>query len=167
MFDIKQFIPQQLCIKCKGCCRFSEKDGLWRPSLLDEEISMISEREPAQAAAIRCKKIEPSPFNDYYVCPFLNTGDNRCRIYNVRPFECRLYPFLINKTRGGIYLSVDLNCPFIKDKAGTREFNDYVNYLITFLSLPVVAFVIKRNPQILADYSQSDSKLEDLATLVF
>jgi len=166
MFKVKQFLPQQVCIKCKGCCRFAEKAGPWQPSLLEEEIGIISQSCPAQAAAVQYGTIQLSPFEDYYVCPFLNTGDNRCRIYDVRPFECRLYPFLINKTREGIYLSADLNCPFIKDKAGARELSDYVNYLVSFLSLPAVASAIKRNPRIPADYSQGDSRLENLATLV-
>ena len=166
MFKVKQLLPQKLCIDCKGCCRFSEKNSPWQPRLLEEEISIISAVCPAQAPALQGGRIQPSPLKDYYACPFLDAGTNCCQIYAARPLECRLYPFLIHKTREGIYLAADLNCPFIKEKRDTLKFRDYVNYLAGFLQLPEVASVIKRSSLHLADYSQTDNKLENLAILV-
>lgn len=166
MFEIKQFIPQDACLKCEGCCRFSEKDSIWQPSLLDEEIKIITKDCVGQDAVLPSKKINTLSFKDYYICPFFDIENNRCKIYNKRPFECRLYPFLINKTKDAIYLSVDLKCPFIKDKLDKKEFKDYLNYLISFLGLPVVSFIIKQTPHILKDYTQEET-IKNLATLIF
>lgn len=162
MFGIKQFISEDICLKCKGCCRFSEEDSIWQPSVLDDEMKIISKDK----VGILSQKISSLPFQDHFICSFFDTESNRCKIYNQRPFECRLYPFLINKTNDAIYLSVDLDCPFIKDKLDNKDCKNYINYLVSFLSLPVVSFAIKQNPHIFTDYSKND-KIKNLATLIF
>jgi len=166
MFDIRQFIPQDFCLNCKGCCRFRDKESIWQPSILDEEVKAITKDNAAKEAVSPFKTIKSFPFEDYYICSFLDVENNHCKIYKMRPWECRLYPFLINKAGGAIYLSVDLRCPFITDKLGKKEFKDYLNYLINFLSLPVVSFMIKQNPHIFTDYSKEEN-LRNLATLIF
>lgn len=166
MFDIKQFIPEEVCLKCDGCCRFKDEKSIWQPILLDEEIKLISKDCVYKDELSSSKKINSISFKNYFICSFFDIDNNKCKIYQSRPFECRLYPFLINKTKEAIYLSVDLKCPFIKNKLDNKEFRDYLNYLINFLSLPVVSFMIKQNPHIFTDYSKED-KLYNLATLIF
>lgn len=159
-------MPQEACLKCKGCCRFSEMDSHWQPYLLDEEVSAISKDCFLKESLLPSKKIKTLSTGGQHICFFFDNENNRCKIYENRPFECRLYPFLINKIKETIYLSVDLKCPFIKGKLLEKEFRGYLNYLINFLSLPAVSFTIKQNPHIFADYSAEDS-LENLATLIF
>lgn len=167
MFDIRQFIPQDFCLNCKGCCRFSEKESIWQPLLLNEEVKVITkDNTGGQEAVSPSYRIKSLPLEDYYICSFLDAENNHCKIYRMRPFECRLYPFLINKAGNATYLSVDLRCPFITDKLEKKEFKEYINYLISFLSLPVVAFTIKQNPHTFADYSKEEN-LRNLATLIF
>ena len=165
MYDIKQFIPQDVCLKCEGCCRFREKNSVWQPSILNVEVKLIAKDDNSKDAISPSKKINTLPFKDYYNCFFFDIENNGCKIYKNRPLECRLYPFLINKTKDTTYLSVDLKCPFIQDKLDKKEFKDYLNYLISFLSLPVVSFAIKQNPHIFIDYTQEE-KLKNLAILV-
>ena len=31
--NLKQFVPSEVCLKCKGCCRYKEADSAWRPKL--------------------------------------------------------------------------------------------------------------------------------------
>jgi hypothetical protein len=166
MFDIKQFVTQDACSKCEGCCRFTEENSIWQPILLDEEIKIISKESTDKDTLSLSKKINSLPFKDYFICSFFDIDNKKCKIYNIRPFECRLYPFLINKTKDATYLSVDLKCPFIKDKLESKDFKDYGNYLMSFLCLPVISFTIKHNPQILSDYTQG-SALQNLSTLIF
>lgn len=146
MFELKQFLPQAVCLECQGCCRFSEENSIWQPALLNEEIKIITKDNAAKEINLTTKKIKSLPCDDYHICSFFDLANKRCRIYNIRPLECRLYPFLINRVKDTIYLSLDLKCPFIKDKLEEREFKDYLNYLVSFLSLPVVSFAIRGNP---------------------
>ena len=58
-----------------------------------------------------------------------------------------------------IILTVDLNCPYIKDKLNTKEFKDYCDYLTDYLNSPSQIKILKNNPQLLAAY-------EDVAEIV-
>jgi Fe-S-cluster containining protein len=166
MFAIKQFVPEYVCLNCDGCCRFLEEDSMWQPALLEEEAKLYSKDSACKDGVSRDKKINPQCSKGSFYCYFFDIRDNKCKVYQNRPFECRLYPFLINRTEEGTYLAVDLKCPFIKDKLNKKEFKEYLNYLISFLGLPVIAFALKQNPQIFHDYSV-DTNVQNLATLIF
>jgi Fe-S-cluster containining protein len=68
----------------------------------------------------RWRGIDPFQYNqrfDYYYldiddeCPLLD-GNGLCRIYDVRPAMCRLYPFSIVPLKGGAFrLQLDRSCP--------------------------------------------------------
>ena len=70
----------------------------------------------------------------------------------MRPFECQLYPFLLNLRGKKIILTVDLNCPYVKEKMNTPEFKEYVSYLTAFLNSPEQLEILKDNPHILQAY---------------
>ncbi|MFH0790754.1 MAG: YkgJ family cysteine cluster protein [Candidatus Omnitrophota bacterium] len=194
----KQFIPQEACLKCQGCCRFSQEVSLWSPCLLDEEIQYLLDKEIPPVSISIDKKIQPIPHpaGEGFICPFLDAAVNKCKIYAFRPFECRLYPFLI-ALRGGkvllqhrkvynvspkpppdpakagskrlglrkspitgdnklspkaIFLTVDLNCSYIREKLNTKELKEYTQELINFLNTPAQVEALKDNPQIIQAY---------------
>lgn len=153
---IRQFVPQGVCLKCLGCCRFKEQDSLWLPYLLDTEIQDLLDREiPSTSISFLEKKIRslPNPTNEGFICAFFDVYNNRCKIYDFRPFQCQLYPFLINLKGQKVILTVDLNCPYIKEKAETKEFKEYTDYLADFLDSPAQIRLLKSNPQLLATYA--------------
>jgi Fe-S-cluster containining protein len=151
---IKQFVPQEVCLKCQGCCRFREQESVWSPCLLDEDIQELLDRKIPPATISLNKRIVPVPSQsgEGYICPFLETGANKCLVYEFRPFECQLYPFLLSLRKNKIYLTVDLHCPYVKEKVNTPGFRDYVRYLSDFLNSPVQMEVLKDNPHLLAAY---------------
>jgi len=154
---IKQFVPQEFCLKCRGCCRFKEANSVWSPCLLDEEIQELADKEGVPAASICVdRRIQPvtNPDGDGFICPFLGSADNKCRIYNLRPFECRLYPFLINLRKNKVLLSVDINCPYALEKINSQEAKDYIAYLSNFLNSPEQLAMLKDNPQIIQAYEE-------------
>jgi len=106
IIDLKQFIPSEFCLGCHSCCRFKDKESVWTPF-----------------------RIELTPYKDYFVCPNLNLETNLCKVYSERPFDCRLYPFLLNSKLDKVFLSVHLNCPFIRENLNKKSFKDYVSYL--------------------------------------
>lgn len=153
---IKQFIPQEVCLKCQGCCRFSQETSLWLPCLLDEEIQDLLGRDIPPASISIDKKIQlvPHPGGDGFICPFLDITANKCKIYASHFFECQLYPFLIALQGKKVLLTIDLNCLYIREKINTKELKDYTQELVDFLNTPAQLEILKDNPQIIQVYEE-------------
>ena len=154
---IKQFVPQEFCLKCQGCCRFKEANSVWSPCLLDEETQELLDKPGIPAASISIdRRIQPiaNPSGEDFICPFLGTADNKCKIYDIRPFECQLYPFLINLRKGKVLLTVDLNCPYVYEKISSPEAKDYIVYLTNYLNSSPLRSILKNNPQIIQAYEE-------------
>ncbi len=153
---IKQFIPQEACLKCQGCCRFSQEVSLWSPCLLDEEIQGLLDKEIPPVSISVDKKIQPVPHpaGEGFICPCLDIAANKCKIYSLRPFECQLYPFLIALRGEKVLLTVDLNCSYIREKLNTKELKEYTQELINFLNTPAQIETLKDNPQIIQAYEE-------------
>jgi uncharacterized protein len=153
---IKQFVPQEYCLKCQGCCRFKEANSVWSPCLLDEEVQDLLDRKITSASIDLGRKIQPipNPKQEGFICPFLNSEDNKCKIYEFRPFECQLYPFLISLRDNKVLLTIDLNCLYAQENLKTQEFKDYTKYLTTFLNSAAQKRIIKDNPHIIQAYEE-------------
>ncbi|MCX5694671.1 MAG: YkgJ family cysteine cluster protein [Candidatus Omnitrophica bacterium] len=154
---IKQFVPQEFCIKCQGCCRFKEENSVWSPCLLDEEVQEFLDKPGIPAASITIdRRIQPiaNPAGADFICPFLGTSDNKCKVYNIRPFECQLYPFLINLRKSKVLLTVDLNCPYVYQAINSQEAKDYIVYLTNYLNSSPLRLMLKDNPQIIQAYEE-------------
>lgn len=153
---IKQFCPQEFCLKCAGCCRFSQLNSQWSPGLLDEEIGILTKHllPPALIDSQRKIRLKPSAKGDYFICPLLNEEENKCRIYFSRPFECQLYPFLINRRQEKIYFSVDLNCAYAKENFNQQSFKAYLAYLSSPLIAKACQEIIKNNPRLIQSYPE-------------
>ncbi|MDD5691799.1 MAG: YkgJ family cysteine cluster protein [Candidatus Omnitrophica bacterium] len=153
---IRQFVPQEFCLKCRSCCRFKEANSVWSPCLLDEEIQGLVDRAGIPAASISAdRRIQPIAGPDGgFICPFLDSGDNKCLIYDQRPFECRLYPFLINLRKGKVLLTVDLNCPYVLERMDSPEMREYIVYISSYLNSPKQLKILKDNPQIIQAYEE-------------
>jgi Fe-S-cluster containining protein len=102
----------------------------------------------------------PDGQEDNFVCPFLEAKENKCKIYSLRPFECQLYPFLINLRHKRVLLTVDLNCPYLKEKINTPGFKEYVEYLTSYLNSPQQLRRLKDNPQVLQAYEEVTELIE-------
>jgi Fe-S-cluster containining protein len=138
---IKQIILKDFCLNCRLCCRFNEPDSVWVPHLLDDEKKRLNEDKI---------KLIFSEKEKVYLCSFLEPETNKCKIYKNRPLECQLYPFLINLKDKKIFLSLDLNCPYIKEKLNSLELQEYISYLLNFLNTSKK--IILDNPQLLNTY---------------
>jgi len=153
---LKQFIPEEACLKCLGCCRYAKIDSVWSPCLLDEEVQDFLERKIPPALIDAKRRILPVhlPGKDNFICTFLDAKENKCEIYAFRPFECQLYPFLLNLRNKKVFLTVDLHCPYIKEKLKSQELKDYIAYLSAFLNSPEQLRILRDNPQIIQAYEE-------------
>lgn len=151
---IKQFVPEEVCLKCQGCCRFKDVDSVWSPCLLEEEVLDLMDKNIPPAFINMQRKIRPipNPKGDSFICAFFEAKLNTCKIYSFRPFECQLYPFLINLRDKKVVLTVDLNCPYVKEKINTIDFKEYTEYLSAHLNTPAQLEILKDNPQIIQAY---------------
>jgi len=160
---MKQLFPQEVCLKCQGCCRFSQADSVWVPTLTGEDVQEFIKNNipPALVGADYKIRLEHSSQKDSFVCPLLDLRDNKCRAYAFRPLECRLYPFVLNRKGANIFLSVDLHCLFAQEKKETAEFKEYARYLASLFQSPQYIQILKDNPQIIQEYCE----VVDLAEL--
>jgi Fe-S-cluster containining protein len=147
---IKQFVPQEVCLKCPGCCRFSEEGTVWSPCLLEEEKERLAEKIKLLSAARQGS----------FICASFNPAENKCRIYPLRPFECRLYPFLVNFKADKVFLAVDLNCPFVQKNVESPAFKEYVRTLADFLNSPEQLAILRNNPQVIQAYKEAQDLIE-------
>jgi len=153
---IKQFVPSEVCLKCQGCCRFKEEFSVWSPCLLEEEVQGYLDKKIPAASISADRRLHPvaNPAGEGFICPFLKSADNCCQIYEMRPFECQLYPFLINFRRKKALLTVDLNCPYANRMISAPQMNDYILYLTDYLNAKKQLEMLKNNPQIIQAYEE-------------
>ena len=124
---------------------------------MDEEIQGLLDKKNIPAASISIdRRIQPiaNPNGTDFICPFLSSLDNKCRIYDMRPFECQLYPFLINLRKDRVLLTVDLNCPYVCSKINSQEARDYISYLSDYLNSSKQLEMLEDNPQIIQVYEE-------------
>lgn len=153
---IKQIIPEEFCLECRGCCRFKEMNSAWSPCLLEEEIQDLLDKKIPPACISSNKKLLPvsNPQGEGYACPFLEAKENKCKIYGFRPFECQLYPFLIDLRRGRVILTLDLNCPYVAEHLKSDDFKRYTDHLVAYLNSPDQIRLLKDNPQVIQAYEE-------------
>lgn len=153
---IKQFIPHGYCLGCRGCCRFAEPDTVWAPALLDEDERRLAAGGKAAACGPRHRiRLVYDRQEDAYLCAFLNRCDNACSVYPIRPFECQLYPFLINRRGKKVFLSIDPKCPCAGQQLSDTPLGAYARRLAASLSTPAFRRLIKRNPQLIQSYADA------------
>lgn len=145
MMDPQQIIPQKVCLECSGCCRFEAERSAWAVHLSGREQQELG----IQDTVLPAKKDRP---DGQLFCNFYDTSRRQCAIYYKRPFECRLYPFVINRKGSEIYLALDLNCPFARDNYQTAAMRDFIAGLCVRLSSAEFLDFIKTNPWLAQEY---------------
>lgn len=151
---IRQFTSREDCLSCRGCCSFFDASSCWTPVFLEEEALELKKRGLLKKTPLEFKVplvSWPSGSNNF-ICSFFDAPSSQCRIYSYRPFECRLYPFLINRSQKKVFLSADLNCPVVKRSCNTKEFKDYADYLARLLNSTPYLKILTSNPQVVREY---------------
>lgn len=150
---IKQFVPSHVCLKCDGCCRYQMPDSMWRPKwdkneFVDDNDFVTTIQECGQ-----------------HLCRFLNKSDNTCRVYEERPFECALYPFILSKQGQEILVYVHLACPYIQDQQASVELIQFKDYLKALFQSPHMVEFLKKQQYLLHDYTKALDELQYVFTI--
>ncbi len=127
------------CSHCKihknCCCDFD--DGI------DNIVTTIGEKEEivkrlGGSANKHFKAINKEAYNiisQNSICPFYNKG---CTIYDIRPSDCRLFPYDLKEIDGKYYLiQYDLPC-------GSKHVNENVDEVIQVLCTIITTYTDKK-----------------------
>jgi Fe-S-cluster containining protein len=165
IIPFEQFVPSNVCLQCDGCCRFKEPGTIWRPKLTDEETDVIKRSELADMifspdVLDGDQFIKTKPGCGEHLCRFFNPDNHACAIYDSRPFECALYPYVLSCTDKGIGLYMHLNCPYVEEHYQKETMKNYQAYLQVFFRRDDVVSFLKRNVRFLNDYAFYQQELE-------
>ena len=160
--NLKKFVPSSVCLKCEGCCRFSDAQSLWRPLVTEQEAQRLAADPHEILFQGRLKTITRGETPH---CCFLDHQTNACTVYSRRPFECRLYPFILRQDNRGPHLAVHLLCPFVEKNRRSPDFEAYLDYLKEFFGRAEIRGFLKRNPRFFGAYPRQDEELEFLFSI--
>lgn len=132
---LPQYVPTSACLACEVCCRFPDRDSMLRPYFTGEEIARAMERGLDRRVFPDPKgsriELVPHPAGHGYVCPAFDLATARCRIYDARPLDCRLYPLALmwSADRNEVVLGWDIKCPFIRERGqGARAEQESIEF---------------------------------------
>ncbi len=163
--DFPQIVPQKICLSCQGCCRYKEAESFWRPKIALAELKGNEYKIDLIGALGKDAYINTVKEKGQNRCSFLNLKTNKCGVYTGRPFECRLYPFLLTSKNGRVAVSVHLSCPYVQESRHSPEFEKHVGVLKAYLSGAERANFLRDNPALAGDYSEYKDEIEELFTL--
>jgi len=172
--SLEQFVPSRVCLSCDGCCRFKEPKSAWRPKITKDEmtamkkpdlLSVIYSKEKVEVKTGHLKTV-PCESGGHHFCTFFAPQTNTCTIYDVRPFECRLYPFVLVKEKDKVVVSAHHACPYVQEKKDSEEFQKYAAYLKKYFSQKEIVDFVKRNPTLAGEYTNYKDELEPIFTVI-
>ena len=153
---VPQIVPESWCMKCKICCRFPDTTEVQTPawSALEAEWAQASGGDPSWFRKIdQSPSLGPrlQPCGSGFRCPAFHEQTNGCTIYDVRPLDCRIYPFVLTKdaAQTRVLLSMDAKCPYIEKHGSAPETLAYAQMLVAYLETPVGLDYLKQNPNII------------------
>ncbi|HNP62023.1 MAG TPA: YkgJ family cysteine cluster protein [Nitrospirales bacterium] len=161
-----QVVPSAVCFRCDVCCRFPEQDSFLRPYFTEDEIrqavthgilsSSFPDHRGSQIEVVR------HPNDEGFLCPAFDPITQHCRIYEVRPLDCQLYPFALmwNAQHEKVVLGWDTLCPFLLEQAGEENPFRKADPQPSALTIPKA---IMEQAQRVAIYLESDNVLNALA----
>jgi Fe-S-cluster containining protein len=161
--DLAPFVSSAYCLQCRGCCIFRDAESVWSPRVTNAEAAEFARLPQCGTNAPSVSnRLKTLPAGEDHQCFFLNRPDHHCAIYSQRPFECRLYPFLLSSESDGVRLHAHLGCPFVQENVDTKEWTGYLAILRAFFSRADVRRFVAENRDIFADYSSLSDEIRPI-----
>lgn len=164
--QLKQFIPKEICLQCDVCCRFHQARTIWVPLFTESEIRYLAEKNILPSLMFTSgtankkggRRINLIEQENCFICPCFNPSDSKCKIYQNRPFECQLYPFLLVKDGLRFYLAQDKKCPYLNIIEDNKT-KTYTDYLRKEFNKNNIISLLRQNRELFAEYPPADLKL--------
>jgi len=116
-----------IIISCKGCYNNCCKHPYLTPILLPSEEKEFEKY--SRVIETPFEKIRLLQKKENGSCIFLEDKTLRCTIYEKRPLECQIYPFLLDFSNEKVNVKLDKRyCPHLKTlKFDKEELESFVN----------------------------------------
>lgn len=171
--DLKPFVQSSTCLSCEGCCRFESVNSDWRAKAGQCEAEKIRSQVDEVTEDFPVGKIadggylKVTPCEALFRCVFFNPEDHSCAVYQDRPFECRLYPFVLTRQGERLSVSVHLACPEVQLVRSTDFFEQYLAELETYFQQPMVRSFLAGNLHLFGKYHGFEVELERVFDVEF
>ncbi|MCM1578320.1 MAG: hypothetical protein NC078_05930 [Ruminococcus sp.] len=113
---LKKILSPESCAKCRICCIFDKYD-VWETPVITEELrEKISEKFPALkyatkgGAFIFDMRETYNSEKELFTCPALDPQKG-CTLGDIKPFDCKIWPYRIMELGGELVISVASICP--------------------------------------------------------
>lgn len=164
---VPQLVPNQVCLNCEVCCRFPEADSFLRPYFSAEEITRAvalgidpSHFHNAKGGQIA---LVPHPSGEGFICPAFEVETSRCRIYQHRPLDCRLYPYAVmwDSAKDQVVLGWDSKCPFMAG-APHRDITSAAEPIADLLEQEETVYMVAQHPRLIGPFQDDVSIIQPL-----
>ena len=164
---VPQLVPSHVCLTCDVCCRFPEADSFLRPYFTAEEIARAvalgidsSHFPNAKGGPIA---LVPHRSGEGFICPAFEVETSRCRIYEHRPLDCRLYPYAVmwTSTTDEVVLGWDSKCPFMGDTPH-QEVTSAAEPIAALLEQEETACMVAQRPRLIGPFQDDVSIIRPL-----
>jgi len=96
---MEQITSKDICLKCRTCCIFDKKDSYFAPIFTPNEKEGVDKLNLDFSYSFTKKgniwQIMLEDYGEMTKCPFLDTKTWLCRIYESRPFDCKIFPYIL------------------------------------------------------------------------
>ncbi len=151
-----------------------------RPYFAPEEIAEALKRgiDPVHFSDPKgCQiAVVPHPSGEGYLCPAFDSKTSHCRIYEVRPLDCQIYPFTImwDADHKAVLLGWDQKCPWMTTEASVGmdvvrlipEAEGYAGQILErFEHDEQLVNLVARNPHLVTPYQEDVAVVARLVRL--
>ena len=161
---------------CQSCCKFSKDEVYYAPIVMDEEIAKIKSDGLYKKVFHPFKKsknvfqislIKSKVSKDLFVCPYLDENTQMCIIYNIRPFDCKFWPFILmhDKERKKVFIAhFNKKICQITDVMSNAKFKEYlIKYIDNLVQQKNISELINKYPDMIWDYEPDTFMIKELS----
>lgn len=116
---LSDLLTREDCAKCRICCEFGDEDMWEVPVVSDELATKLEEKFPDMEFSIydsnRIMGVVPESEPGLYLCRGLDR-EKGCILGELKPFDCRIWPFRIMEFGKKKVLTVSPVCPVVIKK---------------------------------------------------
>jgi Fe-S-cluster containining protein len=160
--NIPPFTTSEECLSCRGCCLFQQTGGDWSPRLTPDDVEALVKAAPRGVWREGHDRIVLTPCRAAHACSFLDEETHHCRVYDARPLECALYPFLISSEKDGFRIYAHLSCPAISAAQRAGTWGRDIALIKAFFARPEMQRFVQRHASCFPDYSLSRDEVEEV-----
>ena len=121
---LSKILSKSHCASCKFCCSF-KRESLWElPTFHISSLSEISKSFPDVVFKKLSDDIFTLDFSHLYLtknpseevpCPFLNKKKGCVLSDDLKPFDCKIWPFRIMKKDNNLGFAISKSCPSLQN----------------------------------------------------